>query len=132
MIKRKDWSSRRVKYKAALIQLFMSVSRPLTTREIKDHTNTWRHGMTTKELTNLLAKDSAFDQSGSTMSGGLGGRYPVALWVLNQSEVEDMKISPQKTCNNCGAVATNIGSRLTCGKCYLAKKQRERRKNGKT
>jgi len=130
MIKRKDWSSRRVKYKAALIQLFMSVSRPLTTCEIKDHTNTWRHGMTSNELSNLLAKDQAFAQSGTVMSAGFGGRYPVALWVLNQSEVENMKISPLKTCNDCG-VSIQATGRPTCGKCYLSKKQKERRKNGK-
>lgn len=102
-----------------------TADRPLSYREILEHTQTWTHGLVGNQLANMLAKSKNFVRVGSVDSGRY---YDIGLWSLSDS-VEKIDIKKSNMCIVCDAYLKNI-QKSRCGKCYLEWKKKERAKRG--
>ena len=65
---------------------YLSDGRTASFDELKIHVNRrLRHGTTSNQLSNVLAKDTRFQNRGMTRVGGLSGIYKVTTWKLAEA-----------------------------------------------
>ena len=124
------------RYRKKLIQVFALLDKELSHHDIMAHTDKWKYGLSTNQLSNILAKDEAFERAGTTLSANHGEReqnWVVNTYVLSPVGIEIAETLPLASwCKTCEATIL-YGSRErrsvqgNCRVCYLEHKRQERR-----
>tara|TARA_R110002020_G_scaffold71008_2_gene183879 strand:+ start:250 stop:648 length:399 start_codon:yes stop_codon:yes gene_type:complete len=130
MSKIKTFDPRKTKQCQWIINFFKKHDRPLSHNEILSHTATWKHGMTSNQLANILKKSTFFEFAGhTTMYGNArSGPYKVNLYTLSD-RVDEGELLDIPKCITCSNPLVRSEKRK-CKKCYLAWKREERAKRG--
>ena len=124
------------KYRRKLIQLFALIDEEMSHHDVLEFTANWTQGPTSQQLGNILSKDSAFEETGTVLSGGrLGkaGNWRVNTYVLSPLGLDEAdNFANARWCEGCkttilygvhqGRTANNY-----CRSCYLLKMKEKRR-----
>jgi hypothetical protein len=128
--KHETFSPRNSKILSKIIDFFRRFDRPISHHEILQHTRTWKWGVTTQQLSNILSKCKHFTCVGTTSSSmrsvGAGGPYQVCIYILSNSEQEPIEVKRCITCDD--ELLRNQKTR--CKTCYLTWRREERAKRG--
>lgn len=127
----------KTRYRRKLIQLFALVDEEMSHHDVLKFTDTWKHGLTSSELGNILSKDGAFEETGTVLSGGRVGKasnWRVNTYVLSPTGLDEADgLADARWCVGCSTtVLFGVHQGRTandyCRSCYLLKMKEKRRK----